>query len=211
MVVGVKQGWTSDSKIRKGRLAEVRFVLKIGKGRENRRGNREGVRANHAEISGKSIEERGKSMEGRGKRRNQSPGAGMGLACTKRTEKAPATTSQSALSKVGQCGRKWAWAVSGNKSGFYSKYEEKSLDDLRTMKCDDHIYKLLVPRNSEDTVSYCLSTTTAKPEADEWSDSCIPGNDNEFTSLESGTKIGGKSDTQKTCLASLEKQEMTNL
>lgn len=55
----------------------------------------------------------------------------------------------------------------GNKSGFYSKYEEKSLDDLRTMKCDDHIYKRLVPRNSEDTVSYCLSTTTAKSEADE--------------------------------------------
>ena len=34
---------------------------------------------------------------------------------------------------------------------------------------------------------------------------------NKFTSLESGTKTGGKSDTQKTCLASLEKQEMTNL
>lgn len=103
MVVGVKQGWTSDSKIRKGLLAEVRFVLRIGKGRENRRGNREeGVRASHAEISGKSTEERGKSIEGRGKR-SQSPGAGMGLACTKRREKAPATASQSALSKVGQC------------------------------------------------------------------------------------------------------------
>lgn len=59
----MKQGWTSDSKIRKGLLAEVRFVLKIGKGRENRRGNREGVRANHAEISGKSIEERGRERK----------------------------------------------------------------------------------------------------------------------------------------------------
>lgn len=106
MVVGVKQGCTSDSKIRKGLLAEVRFVLRIGKGRENRRGNREGVRASHAEISGKSIEERGKSIEGRGKRRSQSPGAGKGLACTKRREKAPATTSQSALSKLGQCDSK---------------------------------------------------------------------------------------------------------
>ena len=47
-----------------------------------------------------------KREEGRGKRRNQSPGAGMGLACAKRTEKAPATTSQSALSEVGQCDRK---------------------------------------------------------------------------------------------------------
>ena len=52
-------------------------------------------------------------------------------------------------------------------SGFYSKWEEQSLDDLRTLKCDDHIYKCLVLRNSEDTVSYCLLTTTAKPEADE--------------------------------------------
>ena len=60
------------------------------------------MRATHAEILGKSIKERGKSIEGRGKSRSQSPGAGMGLACTKRREKAPVTTSQSVLSKVGQ-------------------------------------------------------------------------------------------------------------
>ena len=28
-------------------------------------------------------------------------------------------------------------------SGFYSKWEEQSLDDLRTLKCDDHIYSVL--------------------------------------------------------------------
>lgn len=105
----------------------------------------------------------------------------------------------------------WAWAVSDNKPGFYAKCEEKSLDDLRTLKCDDHIYKRLVPRNSEDTVFYRLSTKTAKPEADERSDRCLPGNESKFTSLESGIKTGGKPDTQKTCLARLEKQEMTNL